>query len=173
MTTRPHADPASSTSVAGAGSRRPRAVVLLVSAVLLTAAVQGLLLQSYVVPTGALSPALEPGDRVLVWKASSGAAAGDLVVVDTTATAAVDRSTPVDDGPVGRVLAAVADLLHVDIGRQDRLAVVASASGDTVTLGAPTPGAVGADDVVGRVVLRIWPLTRLGGVDTSGLAAAR
>jgi signal peptidase I len=145
-------------------------VVLLVAAVLLTALVQGLVLQSYVVPTGALSPALEPGDRVLVWKAFADAAPGDLVVVDTTATAAVDRSTPVDDGPVGRVLAAVADLLHVDIGRQDRLGVVASASGDTVTLGAPSPGPVASDDVVGRVLLRIWPLDRLGGVATSDLA---
>ncbi len=171
MTTRQHADPAPSTSVDGAGSRRPRVVPLLVAAVLLTALVQHLVLQSYVVPTGALSPALEPGERVLVWKASSGVAPGDLVVVDTTSTADVDRSTPVDDGPVGRALAGVADLLGVEIGRQDRLAVVASVSGESVTLAAPSPGAVSRDDVVGRVLLRIWPVSRFGGVGTAGLEA--
>lgn len=169
VTTRPDADPAPAT-VAGAGSRRPRVVVLLVAAVLLTALVQGLFLQSYVVPTGALAPVVEPGDRVLVWKASVGAKPGDLAVVDTTATATVDRSTPVDDGPAGRVLSAVAGLLGVDIGRQDRLSVVAAASGDTVTLGAPVPGDVAAADVVGTVVWRIWPLDRLGSVAGPDLA---
>lgn len=171
MTTRPDADPAPSTSVAGAGSRRPRVVVLLAAAVLLTAVVQGLVLQSYVVPSAALAPAVEPGDRVLVWKATSGAEPGDLVVVDTTATAAVDRSTPVDSGIVGRVLGAVAGMLGVDIGRQDRLAVVESASAGDVTLGAPVPGPVPADDVVGTVVWRIWPLDRLGTVPAADLAA--
>ena len=169
MTTRPDADPAPAT-VAGAGSRRPRVVVLPVAAVVLTAVVQGLVLQSYVVPTAALAPAVEPGDRVLVWKAASGAQAGDLAVVDTTATAAVDRSTPVDDGPVGRVLSAVAGLLGVEIGRQDRLSVVTASSGDTVTLGAPAPGEVAAADVVGTVVWRIWPLDRLGAVPAASLA---
>lgn len=170
VTTRPHADPAPAIA-AGAGSRRPRVVLLLVAAVVLTALVQGLVLQSYVVPTAALAPAVEPGDRVLVWKAASGARAGDLAVVDTTDTAAVDRSTPVDDGPVGRVLSAVADLVGVDIGRQDRLSVVTAASGDTVTLGAPVPGEVPAEDVVGTVLWRVWPLDRLGavrGLDVAG-----
>ena len=171
MTTRQHADPAPTTSVAGAGSRRPRVLVVLVAALLLTALVQGLLLQSVVVPDGDLSPTLEPGDRVLVWKATSGAAPGDLVVVDTTGSAAVDRSTPVDDGFVGRVLSSVADLVGVDIGRQDRLAVVGSGSGSGVSLSPPVSSTVPADDVVGRVLVRIWPLDRLGTVDTAGVGA--
>ena len=175
MTTRQHADPAPTTSVAGAGSRRPRVLVVLVAALLLTALVQGLLLQSVVVPDGDLSPTLEPGDRVLVWKATSGAAPGDLVVVDTTESAAVDRSTPVDDGFVGRVLSSVADLVGVDIGRQDLLAVVGSGSGSgsgsDVSLSAPVAATVPADHVVGRVLVRIWPLDRLGAVDTAGVGA--
>ncbi|WP_377641600.1 hypothetical protein [Oryzobacter terrae] len=172
MTTRQHADPAPTTSVAGAGSRRPRVLVVLVAALLLTALVQGLFLQSYVVADGDLSPALDPGDRVLVWKATSGTTPGDLVVVDTTAAAPVDRSTPVDDGLVGRVLSAVADLLRVDIGRQDRLAVVGPGPGPDVALTAPVAGTVPSDDVVGRVLVRVWPLSRLGGVDTSDLGQA-
>ena len=133
MSARPVADPAPATTVAGAGSRRPGVVVVLVAAVLLTALVQGLVLQSYFVPTAALAPAVQPGDRVLVWKLRPSTDPGDLVVVDTTATASVDRSTPESDGVIGRVLAAVADLLHVDTGRQDHLAVVSSAMADEVT----------------------------------------
>ena len=167
MSARPDADPAPATPVAGAGSRRPGVVWLLVAAVVLTALVQGLLLQSYVVPTAALAPAVQPGDRVLVWKVRPSAAPGDLVVVDTTATARVDRSTPVSDGTIGRVLAAAADLLGVDTGRQDRLAVVGSAGTDEVVLDAPVPGPVPREDVVGTVVLRLWPLDRLGTVSAA------
>ena len=164
MSARPVADPAPATTVAGAGSRRPGVVAVLVAAVLLTALVQGLVLQSYFVPTAALAPAVQPGDRVLVWKLRPSTDPGDLVVVDTTATAPVDRSTPESEGFIGRVLAAVADLLGVDTGRQDRLSVVLSATADEVSLGAPVPGTVPHDDVVGTVVLRVWPLDRFGTV---------
>ncbi|HET6969040.1 MAG TPA: S26 family signal peptidase [Ornithinibacter sp.] len=167
MSARPDADPAPATPVAGAGSRRPGVVWLLVAAVLLTALVQGLLLQSYVVPTAALAPAVQPGDRVLVWKVRPAADPGDLVVVDTTATASVDRSTPVSEGTIGRALAAAADLVGIDLGRQDRLAVVGSAGVDEVVLDAPVPGPVPRDDVVGTVVLRVWPLDRLGTVSAA------
>jgi hypothetical protein len=165
VSARPDADPAPATPVAGPGSRRPGVVALLVAAVLGTALVQGLALQSYFVPTAALAPAVQPGDRVLVWKVRPSTRPGDLVVVDTTASAPVDRSTPVSPGTVGRVLSSLADLLHVDTGRQDRLAVVASGSpdaGDWVALGGPGAGTVSRDDVVGTVVLRFWPLDRFG-----------
>lgn len=166
--TREHADPAPSTSVVGPGSRRPGVVPLLVAAVLLTALVQGLVLQSYVVPSAALAPAVEPGDRVLVWKATP-ARPGDLVVVDTTDTAPVDRSTRVDAGFVGRALGALAELLGVEVGRQDRLAVVDAVAAATVTLGAPVPGPVPRGDVVGTVLWRVWPLDRLGAVPPAEL----
>ena len=164
MTARPDADPAPATAVAGAGSCRPGVVPLLVAAVLLTAVVQGVLLQSYFVPTSALAPDVEAGDRVLVWKARPAAAEGDVVVVDTTRTAGVDRSTPVDDGLVGRTLAAVGDLAGVEVGGRDALAVVESSTDEEVTLAAPDPGTVSRDDVVGTVVLRVWPLSRFGRV---------
>ena len=95
MSARAAGDPASATPVAGDGSRRPGVVWLLVAAVLLTALVQGLVLQSHVVPTAALAPAVEPGDRVLVWKVRPSPDPGDLVLVDTTDSAPVERSTPV------------------------------------------------------------------------------
>jgi len=166
VSARPDADPAPATEVAGAGSRRPGVVVLLVAAVLVAALVQGFVLQSYFVPTAALAPAVQPGDRVLVWKVRPSTGPGDLVVVDTTASAPVGRSTPASPGTVGRVLASLAELLDVETGRQDRLAVVASSAehtgGDDVALGAPSGGTVSRDDVVGTVVLRVWPLDRFG-----------
>jgi hypothetical protein len=168
VSARPDADPAPATPVAGAGSRRPGVVVLLVAAVLVTALVQGFVLQSYFVPTAALAPAVQPGDRVLVWKVRPSTGPGDLVVVDTTASGPVGRSTPATPGTVGRVLASLADFLDLDSGRQDRLAVVASGAdragggGDDVALGAPSGGTVSRDDVVGTVVLRVWPLDRFG-----------
>jgi len=148
--------------MAEAGSRRPRLVVLLGAAIVATALVQAFVLQSYFVPTAALAPTVEPGDRVLVWKVRPAADPGDLVAVDTTATATADRSTPVADGVVGRVLAAAADLLHIDIGAQSELAVVGTSTPDAVSLTAPVASTVPRDAVVGTVVLRVWPLSRFG-----------
>jgi signal peptidase I len=151
-------------------------VVLLVAVVVLTALVQGLLLQSYFVPSAALAPTLEPGDRVLVWKVSPALEPGDVVVVDTTASAPTDRATPVDDGLAGRILTPLAELLGVDSGRQDHLAVVGGVEGDDVRLTAPVTGTVPAsvprDAVVGTAVLRVWPLSRLGTVDAVTATAA-
>jgi signal peptidase I len=138
--------------------------VLLAVAVVATALVQAFVLQTYFVPTAALAPTVEPGDRVLVWKVAPAADPGDLVVVDTTSTAEVDRSTPVSDGLIGRTLAAVADLLHVDIGAQSRLAVVGSSTPDAVSLTEPVATTVPRGAVVGTAVLRVWPLSRFGAV---------
>ena len=164
MTARPDTDPAPATRVAGAGSRRPGALPLLVTAVVLTAVVQGLVVQSSFVPTSGLAPTLEAGDRVLVWKVRPAPAPGDVVVVDTSATAEVDRSTPVDAGLLGRGLSWAADLLRVQPAPRHRLAVVASTSGDQVVLGGAAPTTVSRTDVVGTVVLRVWPLGRVGSV---------
>ena len=172
MTARPDTDPAPATSVAEAGSRRPRLVLLLGASIVVTALVQAFVLQSFFVPTAALAPTLEPGDRVLVWKVSPVADPGDLIVLDTTATATVDRSTPVADGLVGRVLSSVADALGVDVGAQSQAAVVGSSTADAVTLTAPVAATVPRDAVVGTVVLRVWPLSRFGTV-SAGPEAAR
>ena len=75
---RTHADPAHRHSVAGAGSRRPRVLPLLVVGVLVAACVRGLLVESVVAPSDALAPAVQPGDRVLVWKAGADPRPGDV-----------------------------------------------------------------------------------------------
>ena len=164
MTARTDVDPAPATAMAMAGSRRPPVVLLLASAVVLTALVQAYLVQTSFVPSAALSPTLEPGDRVLVWKVRPAADAGDVVVVDTTATARVDRSTPVDSGVVGRLLSSVADAVGVEIGRQDGFAVVGGATADEVALTAPARTSVPRDAVVGTAFFRVWPLSRFGSV---------
>jgi signal peptidase I len=172
VTARPDADPAPATSVAEAGSRRPRLALLLAAALVVTALVQAFVLQSFFVPTAALAPTLEPGDRVLVWKVRPAADPGDLVVVDTTATAAGDRSTPVADGLVGRVLSSVAGALGVDTGAQSQVAVVGPSTPDAVALTTPVATTVPRDAVVGTVGLRVWPLSRFGSV-SAGPEAAR
>ncbi len=157
-------DPAP-TPVVGAGSRRPRPAMLVAATVILTALVQALALQSVVVSRDDLAPLVEPGDRVLVWKASPDPGPGDLVVVDTTDSAAADRATPMDDGLIGRLLSSVSGVFGIDIGMQHRLAVVGSADPRQVTLEAPQPATVPRGDVVGTAVLRVWPLDRFGTLD--------
>ncbi len=155
-------DPAPAT-VAGAGSRR--LVALVAATVVLTALVQAFVLQTVVVSRDDLDPLVEPGDRVLVWKASPDPRPGDLVVLDTTGTAEVDRSTRVDDGPLGRVLTSVAGLFGIDIGMQHRLAVVGSTDGDRVEVTSPVVASVDREDLVGTGVLRVWPLSRFGSLE--------
>jgi signal peptidase I len=67
-------------------------------ALVVTALVRGLLLGVYAVPSSSMAPALEPGDRLLVWRPADDLAAvgrGDLVVVDGTGSFDpwVDRGT--------------------------------------------------------------------------------
>ncbi len=164
---RTHADPALATPVEDAGSRRPRVVLVLVVGVLLAAVVRGLVVQSYVVPSAALAPTVEPGDRLLVWKAFARPSAGDLVVVDTTGTAAVTaaRATPTGNGIVGRALGALADAVGVRMGPQDELAVVSAVRGSRVAVAEPEARDVPVSRVVGVAGFRFWPLGRLGVLD--------
>ena len=157
---RTHADPAARPLVADAGSRRPRVLPVLVVGVVVAACVRGLLLESFVAPSAALSPTVQPGDRVLVWKASR-PGPGDLVVVDTGAPSSQGPA----DSVLARALGAVADALGVRTTGRDELAVVADTDADRVELSAPSPATVPTEDVVGVVGLRFWPLDRLGPVD--------
>ncbi len=164
MMQRTHADPAHRHRVAGAGSRRPRVLPVLVAGVLVAACVRGLLVESVVAPSDALAPALQPGDRVLVWKTGVDPRPGDVVVVDLTGASVSPEDAEPADSVVARVLAAVADRLGVRATARDELAVVAEVGEGRVELSAPTATSVPADDVVGVVGLRFWPLDRLGPV---------
>ncbi|MGL5911138.1 MAG: hypothetical protein ACRCZP_14140, partial [Phycicoccus sp.] len=121
----------------------------------------------YVVPSAALAPTVESGERLVVWKLRSTPEPGDLVVVDTTDSADVDRATPVDDGPVGRVLSTTAGWLGVDVGTQSRLGVVTAAGEGRVTVRTPEESVVDTRDVVGTAAWRLWPLDRFGSVHTA------
>lgn len=161
---RTHADPAPRPDVADAGSRRPRVLPVLVVGVLVAACVRGFLVESFVVPSDALSPTVLPGERVLVWKAAPSPAPGDLVVVETSD---VDDHEVTGEGAtavVSRVLATVARALGVSTSPRDELAVVAGADGDTVELSAPEETSVPVGEVVGVAGFRFWPLDRLGPV---------
>jgi signal peptidase I len=161
---RTHADPAPRPDVADAGSRRPRVLPVLVVGVLVAACVRGFLVESFVVPSDALSPTVQPGERVLVWKAGPAPAPGDLVVVET-AGSGDDATTP--DGAAGllsRVLGALASALGVSTSPRDDLAVVGGTDGEDVELSAPEETTVPRSDVVGVAGFRFWPLDRVGPV---------
>jgi hypothetical protein len=161
---RTHADPAHRHPVAGAGSRRPRVLPVLVAGVLVAACVRVLLVESFVASSDALPPAVQPGDRVLVWKAGADPLPRDVVVVDTSAASPPAEPAGPSDTVVARSLGAVADVLGVRTPPRDQLAVVAEVGNGRVGVSAPTPTSVPADDVVGVVGLRFWPLDRLGPV---------
>lgn len=161
---RTHADPAHRHPVAGAGSRRPRVLPVLVAGVLVAACVRLLLVESFVAPSDTVAPAVQPGDRVLVWKAGADPRPGDVVVVDLSdgSPAASDSAPP--DSVVARVLGAVAGALGVRTTARDELAVVAEVGDGRVELSAPAGTSVPVEDVVGVVGPRFWPLDRLGPV---------
>jgi signal peptidase I len=149
------------------GSRRPRLLALVAVAIVLAALVQAFVAQTYVVPSAVLAPTVQPGERLVVWKVRSAPEPGDVVVVDTTRATATDRSTPVDDGPVGSVLSTMAGWLRVDLGSESRLGVVSAVDGEQIVLRAPEERTTASGDIVGEAVWRLWPLDRLGPVDAA------
>ncbi|MGL4743773.1 MAG: S26 family signal peptidase [Dermatophilaceae bacterium] len=167
MSARRQAEPTAATP-AGRGSRHNRVLLLVAVAVVLAASIQAFVVQTYVVPSAALSPTVEPGERLVVWKMRSAPEPGDLVVLDTTDAVDAEPTTPIDDGPVGRVLTTTAGWLGVDIGARSRLGVVTEAATERVTVRAPDERAVDSRDVVGTAVWRLWPLDRCGRVRSVG-----
>ena len=163
--TRTLADPAVRPLVADAGSPRPRLLPVLVAGVLLAAGVRAFVVESYVVPSDALAPTVQPGDRVLVLKAGARPATGDLVVVPAqTGSSEGEGSSVIGSGPTARVLGPVAAALGVRAVVGDEVASVASVDGTAVILAAPRVRSVPVDDVVGTVTFRFWPLDRVGPV---------
>jgi hypothetical protein len=165
---RTHADPALPTSVADAGSSRPRVVPVLVVGVLLAAFARMAVVESYVVPDAPAPAGFEPGERLLVWKAGAEPTAGDVVLVDAGDGGGKERSTTADPGPVGRALGAVAEAFGVRPATHGRLGLVVSSRADGLVLGTDEPREVPPDDVVGVVGLRLWPLDRAGVVTGAG-----
>ncbi|MEI2732621.1 MAG: signal peptidase I [Dermatophilaceae bacterium] len=96
--------------------RRGRWLLAIGAALLVMAAVRGLLVQSFSVPSTSMQPTLEPGDRILVSRLHRGPSIqrGDLVVFDgTTSFGASGESS---GGGVGQVLRSIASLFSFDTG---------------------------------------------------------
>ena len=101
MTAPPRPDPASTDVDAGSWRRRALLVVL---AVLLTALVQGVLVQSYYVSAEPSAPTLEPGDRVLVLRTDRTPEAGQTALVDDGTGGSRLATAPTGADVLGTVL---------------------------------------------------------------------
>jgi signal peptidase I len=134
----PEPTPVAASAEAGAApaSRRGPSWLLLGGvALLVMMLVRGLLVQSFYVPSGSMSPTIAPGDRILVNKTVGGDSLrrGDVVVFDGTSTfAAADRSPDEASGVVGRVLSGAASLVGVSLGEQDFVKRIVGLPGDRV-----------------------------------------
>ena len=113
----------------------PSWLLLIGIALVVMLLVRAFVVQSFYVPSGSMEQTIEPGDRILVNKlvGADSLKRGDVVVFDGTTTWAVADSTPhQDDGPVGRALAAVANLVGVNVGEQDFVKRIIGLPGDHV-----------------------------------------
>lgn len=220
--------PATAESAGVAGSRRPRFLLLLGVAVVLFVLVRALLVETYYVPSASMTPALEPGDRLLVDKLSGDVHRGEVIVFDGTEVFGPADRVPQERGALGELMSRAADLLGVDPGEADYVKRVVGLPGDRVScctadgrlevngapvtedqlapgmqagdepfdvlvpdgaifvlgdnrpdsadsrahLGDPGGGMVPEDDVIGSVLLRYWPLGRLGTVPDSAALAS-
>ena len=110
-----------------------RYVVALAVAVVLVALVRSLLVQSFVVPTGSMSPTVHPGDRVIVarWSSLFGDVRhGDVVVFDGAGVFAPDAAR--SSSPLAQAGRGIAAALGVPVGEQDYVKRVVGLPGERV-----------------------------------------
>lgn len=173
----PSADPASVDST-GAGSRRPRRLLVALGvALLLTVLLRGVV-EPYYVASDSMAPDYRLGDRVLVSKLGVPWTRGSVVLIDTRAFGGEDRSLPLAEGVLGRLLAGSARALGVELSERSEVVRVTALAGEPVTgkpgmdeivplgsvqVSSGGPGGIHAlvkvDDIIGVVTTRIWPLT--------------
>ena len=112
-------------------SRGARAVLVLAVALLLVLLVRTFVVQTFSIPSDSMRPTLEPGERVLVWRAGAqDVERGDVVVFDGTGTFS---DAPADPEGLARVGAAVSRLLGFRPGESDYVKRVVGLPGDRVT----------------------------------------
>lgn len=141
-----------------------RGLIALAIGLMLFAGVRALVAQTVYVADSAMAPVLQVGDRVLI-AAGTPARSGDLVLARTNGLPGVDRTPPMADGLVGRVIGAVGGALGLDPGERSAVVRVESVVGDEVTirqLDGPIHGKVRQSDIIGTVTTRIWPFSRWG-----------
>jgi signal peptidase I len=156
-------------------------IALAVAAVALFAARQ-LVAEPFRIPTSSMKPTLTPGDQVLVDKLARRPHRGELVVfrrprgdeillkrvvaVGGDSVAIEDGALYVDGRPARESYADPKAIDSVYFGpvRVPRGSVFALGDNRADSLDSRTFGAVADNRIIGRVVARIWPPGRLGGV---------
>ncbi|WP_432501344.1 signal peptidase I [Kineococcus arenarius] len=112
-------------------SRGGRAVAVLAVALLVALVLRSFVVQTFSIPSDSMSPALEPGQRVLVWRvAAQDVRRGDVVVFDGTGTFAPSPAEPEGLAALG---AAVGGLLGFHPGESDYVKRVVGLPGERVT----------------------------------------
>jgi signal peptidase I len=125
-------DPVSAPRASRALSGR-RIVVLIVVAGLAIALVRALLIQSFVVPTGSMTPTVEAGDRVLVSRLAYRTGSirrGDIVVFDGAGVFAPDAEPA--RNPLASAGRGVAALFSLPVGSRDYVKRVIGLPGQRV-----------------------------------------
>ncbi|ABS02891.1 signal peptidase I [Kineococcus radiotolerans] len=112
-------------------SRGARAVLVLAIALLLVLLVRTFVVQTFSIPSDSMSPALRPGERVLVWRvAAQDVQRGDVIVFDGTGTFA---DAPPEPEGLARAGGAVAQLLGFRPGESDYVKRVVGLPGERIT----------------------------------------
>lgn len=111
---------------------------MLLAAALTIALIRGLVVQSFVIPSGSMQPTLVPGDRVLVLRYSylfGAPQRGDVIVFDGEG---VFDPMPVNSGsPLARAGRAVASAFGMPVGTKDYVKRVIGLPGDRVACCSP------------------------------------
>ncbi|WP_432491665.1 signal peptidase I [Kineococcus auxinigenes] len=112
-------------------SRGGRAVAVLAVALLVALVLRSFVVQTFSIPSDSMSPTLEPGQRVLVWRVGAqDVRRGDVVVFDGTGTFAPSPAEPEGLAALG---AAVGGLLGFHPGESDYVKRVVGLPGERIT----------------------------------------
>ncbi|QIN79374.1 signal peptidase I [Rubrobacter marinus] len=156
-------------------------VVLALSVIFVFGVVRPFVAEPFLIPSGSMSPTLEPGDRVLAAKSAyrlTEPGRGDLAVFEDGGGAVIKRvvglpgdEISVEDG----VLVVNGEFVrepYVDYGLTDSSFfgpetvpeghVFVMGDNRSNSLDSRTTGPVPEEDLLGRAVLRFWPVERAG-----------
>ncbi|MCI2240229.1 signal peptidase I [Paenibacillus sp. TRM 82003] len=107
-----------------------RAVAVLAVALLVALVLRSFVVQTFSIPSDSMSPTLEPGERVLVWRVGAqDVQRGDVVVFDGTGTFA---PAPEEPRGLARLGAALGSLLGFHPGESDYVKRVVGLPGERI-----------------------------------------
>lgn len=161
-------------------------VVVIVGALLVAWFVRSTLVQTFSIPSESMVPTLEIGDRVIVNKLDADdPERGDVMVFERPEALTTDLDHLIKRviGLPGETVSASDGRVHIDgvpldepwlpagVGTED-FGPVTVGEGELFMMGDNRSrsqdsrffGPIRADSVVGTAVLRIWPISRLGGI---------